>query len=108
MPNPAATLRLTAAIAQKRIRELSESTENITWTDHVLDQMEHRGITDGDVLRVLRTGYVDEDPIQTERGGEWKCKITRHARGGREIGVVTVIWHERRLILLTTEWEDQR
>jgi hypothetical protein len=64
-----------------------------------------RGITTDDVLRVLRTGYVDEDPIETERG-DWKCKITKSVRGSRDIGVVTVIWQATRLVLITAEWED--
>lgn len=64
-----------------------------------------RGITTTDVLRVLRTGYVDGDPTETERG-DWKCKITKNVRGSRDVGVVTVIWRAARLILVTAEWED--
>ena len=69
--------------------------------------MEERGLTTRDVLRILQTGFVDEDPITTERG-EWQCKITKHIRGGRDAGVVTIFLHGGRLFLKTVEWEDRR
>jgi hypothetical protein len=102
-----APLRFTAAKARQRINALAERSSNLIWTNHVRDQMLSRGITTTDVLRVLRTGYVDEDPTETERG-EWKCKITKSIRGGRDVGVVTVIWQAARLILITAEWEDPK
>ena len=100
-----ARLRFTAAKARQRINALAECSSNLIWTDHVRDQMLDRGITTTDVLRVLRTEYVDDDPTETERG-EWKCKITKNVRGSRDVGVVTVIWQATRLILITAEWED--
>jgi len=102
-----ARLRFTAAKARQRINVLAERTNNLIWTDHIRVQMLNRGITTNDVLRVLRTGYVDEDPTETERG-EWKCKITKSIRGGRDVGVVTVIWQATRLVLVTAEWEDPK
>jgi hypothetical protein len=102
-----AKLRLTAARAKQRINELALDSENLIWTDQIEERMINRGIVDVEVLRVLRTGDVEVGPVQTESGG-WKCKITKRMRGGRDVGVVTVLWQDKHLILVTVEWEDPR
>lgn len=67
--------------------------------------MAEREIFDVDVLRVLRSGYVDEPPEQTAKN-EWKCKVTLKIRGGRTAGVVTIILQSGKLFVKTVEWED--
>ena len=100
-----AAMRLTAAIAQKRIREIAQITENVIWGTHARERMHEREIFDVDVLRVLREGYVDDAPELTERN-EWKCKVTLKIRGGRTAGVVTIILHNGKLFVKTVEWEN--
>lgn len=68
--------------------------------------MDARGIDADAVLRVLRLGDVEQEPEQTPQG-DWKIKIV-HKLGGRHAAVVTVLVQDRRLVLLTTEWEDGR
>ena len=104
MPKP----QLSAAEAQKRIRELAADSGNIVWTDHVLHQMSDRGIDDAAVRRILQTGYVDDPPIEsTQDPNDWVAKITRRMATGRDAGVVTAITDGGRLILITAEWEDE-
>jgi hypothetical protein len=69
--------------------------------------MEERGITDAQVYEVLRKGNVMEPPAPAEPG-EWKCKIVKELRGGREIGVVTIFLKNGKLFIKTVEWEDVR
>ena len=102
-----ARFRLTKAVAQARVRSLARHSETIVWGKHALSRMGERGILDIDVLRILRSGYIEDEPKLTE-GGEWQCKIVKHIRGGREAGVVTIILHDGRLFLKTVEWEDRR
>lgn len=97
--------RLTAGVAEKRIRELAKETGRIGWSDHARDRMEEREIFDVDALRVLREGHCTEAPEQTPRR-EWKCKMTKKIRGSREVGVVVVIIRDDRLWIKTVEWED--
>jgi len=110
MPNPedVAQFRLTATLAKERVRQLAAVTSNLQWTKHIQERMEERGIDDSDVLKVLREGDVDEDPIEGKNLGEWKIKLTRKLLNGRVAGVVTVLMTSGRLRLLTTEWEDHR
>jgi len=97
--------RLTAAIAEKRIRSLAVSSDTIVWSNHAHDRMEERDIYDVDVLRVLRSGCIAGQPEQTS-SGEWKCKMSSPIRGAREVGVVTIILKSNRLFIKTVEWED--
>jgi hypothetical protein len=98
-------MRLTAAIAQKRIREIAQVTQNVIFGSHARQRMREREIFDVDVLRVLRQGHVDEPPELTECN-EWKCKSTLKIRGTRTAGVVTIILHNGKLFVKTVEWED--
>ena len=98
-------MRLTAAVAEKRIREIAKTSENVILGTHARERMQEREILDVDVFRVLRNGYVDDPPELTDLG-EWKCKITLKIRGGRTAGVVTIILHNGRLLVKTVEWES--
>ena len=100
-----ARFRLTAARAQETIREAALDADNVVWSTHALERMEERGIYDIDVLRILRSGWVDNDPEPTVRG-EWKCKITLNIKRGRTAGVVTIIMLNGALFVKTVEWED--
>ena len=97
--------RLTASVAQQRIRDIAANGNNIVWGDHALKRMDQRGIFRQDVLRILRGGYCDSEPEKTEYG-EWKCKMTLKIRGSRVAAVVVVILHDDRLFPKTVQWED--
>jgi hypothetical protein len=99
------SMRLTAAVAQTRIRETAKVSENVILGKHARERMAEREIFDVDVLRVLRGGFVDEAPTKTDQG-EWKCKVTLKILGGRTAGVITIILHNSKLFVKTVEWED--
>ena len=102
-----ARFRLTRAVAQARIRAAMKSSANLVWGDHARSRMGERGIFDVDVLRVLRCGYIEDEPSLT-KGGEWQCKMTRQIKGGRDVGAVVIFLRDGRLFLKTVEWEDLR
>ena len=83
-------LRLTAACAEKLVRQLAEVSANVIIGHHARKRMAGRDIDAIDVFRMLRTGSVDTEPIRTTRG-EWQCKVTLKIRGGRSAGIVTII-----------------
>jgi uncharacterized protein DUF4258 len=66
-------IKLTAAVAEKRIKQAAQVTANIIWSNHARQRMEERDISDVDVLRILRTGHVDDPPVRTERD-EWNAR----------------------------------
>jgi hypothetical protein len=97
--------RVTMRVAEQRIHSIAKDSANIIFSDHATDRMEERGIPDVQVLDILRTGFVPENPERTEHG-DWKCKIVKEIRGRRQAGVVTIILNNGRLFLKTVEWED--
>jgi hypothetical protein len=101
----AAPMRLTAAVAEKRIREIALVSENVILSTHARKRMVERDIFDVDVFRILKNGHVDDEPEKTEQG-EWKCKVTLKIRGGRTAGVVTIILCSGKLFVKTVEWEN--
>lgn len=109
MPDqPVTKFRATRQWAQQRIRTLAANTGNVRWGQHAREQMDKRGITDMDVLKVLRAGHIETDPIRSNQSDGWRVKVTKPHAGGREIGVVTVILDRGFLRLVTVEWEDCR
>lgn len=89
-----------------RIQQLAAQSSNVGFSDHAEDRMEERGITDLDVLRVLRGGTISGSIEPGRKEGEWKCKVVAPVKGRREIGVVTLLIRNRRLRIKTVEWED--
>ena len=103
--NVVMVMRLTAGVAEKRIREIARVTENVILGTHARERMIERELFDVDVFRILRQGHVDDAPELTD-SKEWKCKITMKIRGGRTAGVVTIILHNGKLFVKTVEWEN--
>lgn len=100
-----AEMRLTATVAEARIRKLAQDSENVIVGNHGREQMLKREISDGDVFRVLRNGHIEGEPRRTERN-EWQCKMILQIKGIRSVGVVTIILHSGKLFVKTVEWED--
>ena len=85
----------------------TENTRNVFFTNHAEDRMEERDIPDVTGYRVLRSGQIKGEPTPGKKEGEWRVKICDAVRGRREVGVVTVVVNEEKLIITTVEWEDE-
>ena len=113
-PSKAALPKLTAFDAaarelQQAIRSIAEDTVRVFFLPHAQERMAERGIDAADVYRVLRSGFVDEASLEPgENAGEQVCKVVEHNKGARDLGVVTIVIRERKLLVKTVEWEDFR
>lgn len=96
--------RLTPGKAQELIRVAANGSRFIT-SSHAKAQMRRREFDSLDLLRILRNGFVNDDPIKTKYG-EWKCKVVFRLKGNRDAGVVTIILIDGSLFIKTVEWED--
>lgn len=96
---------MTRSLAQAKVRQLAQDSSNVILGTHAKERMLEREITNIDILRVLRSGVVEESPSLTERN-EVKVKMVLRIRGSREAGVIAIVLHNDRIFVKTVEWED--
>jgi hypothetical protein len=73
---------------ESMVRRLAEKSENVAWSDHALERMTERGITDVMAVDCLRFGSASGGIEAGANSGEWKIKMTRPVKGRREVGTV--------------------
>jgi hypothetical protein len=91
-----------------QIRKIAEKSEAVLFSPHALERMAERGLTDVEVIRALRFGSVSGLPWHEPDIGGRGCKVVFLPRGGRAVGVITVVLEEMELLVKTVEWEDRR
>jgi hypothetical protein len=101
------SLRLQRTQLETRVHELAHKGV-VYFSDHALDRMDLRGISDVQAVRVLASGELRGEPEPGNRPGEWKVKMVARMKGMREIGVVSIIVRNSKIFVKTVEWEDMR
>lgn len=96
------------AALEKRIHELAKDSSKVGFKSHAGERQDLRDITDDMAFDVLRTGHLRGDISPGKFEGEWKCKMVKRMKGTREVGVVTIVVKNERLLVKTVEWEDVR
>jgi len=89
------------------IRFLAGHSERVIFSDHAIERMDERGVTDEEVLSVLRLGEIRGAVAPGDGCGEWRCKVVARPRGSRLLGVVTIVMLDDYLFIKTVEWEDK-
>lgn len=71
--------------------------------------MKDRGLIQGDILHVLKVGFVYLPPEESTRAGYWKYKIeaTTPNSGGRYVRVVVIPDGRDELTVVTVMWRDE-
>ena len=105
-PRPIDWARLRADEAERVIRERAEDTSRVAFGLHAFERLEERSITQPDAYDILRTGHVEGDPEKNVED-DWETIVVKRMPGGREAGVVTIIFRKRDLLFVkTVEWMD--
>ncbi len=91
------------------IREISKNPSDIAYKLHAKERMEERGILTGDVLYVLRNGYVYEPPEPATRGFyRYKVEYVSPNSGKRTLRVVVLAdGKQRSLKIITVMFVDE-
>lgn len=78
-------------------------------TKHALEQMKSRDLFVGDVMHVLRNGFVYEQPEKATRPGCFKYKIESSSPAGmRTVRIVVIPWiNPPELKIVTVMWRDE-
>jgi Domain of unknown function (DUF4258) len=99
------------ADATEEIRRLARSEQmTLTYTDHSRDQMLERDLLMGDVLHVLKNGFVYENPKPSTRENFYKYRIecTTPNSNNREVGVVLCPDSKKcEIKIITVMWLDE-
>jgi hypothetical protein len=100
----------TPAGATEYIRKIAVSDDlTLISTRHALDQMAERDLYTGDVLFILKHGFVLDDGNESTRPGFYKYKMESRSpnSGSRTVRVVAIPDAERRqLKIVTVMWVD--
>ena len=101
---------LRADEAQRVIQERTQNSENVIFGEHAMDRVDLRSITEIDARRILSVGTVEGEPELCPNGLDWKVIVVRRMPGGRDAGVVTVIFRppSQSLFIVTVEWMDHK
>lgn len=85
------------------------ATLNLTFVQHVKDRLRERGLILGDVLHVLRRGFVLEEPEPATRAGYFKYLVeaTTPNSEGRTVGIIVIPDGSCELKLITVMWRDE-
>jgi hypothetical protein len=100
-----------SADATEEIRRLARSEKmTLTFTDHSRDQMSERDLLMGDVLYVLKNGFVYQDCKRSTREKFYKYRIECKTPNSsiREVGVVLCPDSEKcEIKIITVMWLDE-
>jgi hypothetical protein len=81
----------------------------VRWTKHATMQMQARELIMGDVLHVLKNGFVFEQGLPATQAGCYKYKMecTTPNSGGRTVKVVVIPSTANAVKIITVMWRDE-
>jgi hypothetical protein len=98
-------------VATERLRALGDDDAlAVVWTDHGKARLVERDLLAGDVLHILRTGFVHEPAQPTTRVGLFKYVITGRSpnSGSRDVAVVLIPSpNAKEIKVITVMWVDE-
>jgi hypothetical protein len=101
------------AMTPRRATELLRSKVGpdleLRWTKHARERLRQRGLVIGDVLHILRYGYVFDEAEPASSPGHMKyrmeCKTPNS--GGRTVAIVVIPSASNWIKLVTVMWKDE-
>lgn len=99
------------AQATERIRQCAgASTFTPHWKKHALERLHERDLLVGDVLYVLKNGFVLEDPEPSDAEGYFRYQVESKTPNseGRTVKVIVVPGDGHELKIVTVMWKDEQ
>lgn len=99
------------ADASRNLNAMAADTKlDLSLTLHARERMAERGLIMGDVLHVLKNGFVFEEPEGTTRPDLWKYKIEGLSPNshGRHVRLVVIPGPGPSFKIVTVMWKDER
>lgn len=100
------------AEATQCINALGKSDDlTFNWTEHAEDRMAQRGLILGDILHVLKRGFVLDPHEPSTRPNSFKYRIqsTTPNSGNRSVAVVVIAdIKSQQVKVVTVMWQDEK
>ena len=80
--------------ASKILKATAENSSRVIFTHHAIERMCQRGISQLDVLRILKTARITKGPSE-EANGSWKMTIEGISAGSLISAVVVIDYHHK-------------
>lgn len=100
----------TPAQATERIRHIASGACDLSYKTHAQDQLAERELIAGDLLFLLRNGFVYKPPVEATKKPYWKyemqCK-TPNSKNREVRAVVIPDWKRKGIKLVTVMWADE-
>ncbi len=100
------------ADATSCINALGKSDDlDLSLTEHAQDRMAQRGLIAGDILHVLKRGFILDPPEASTRPNSFKYRIqsTTPNSGNRSVAVVVIAdTKSQQVKIVTVMWQDEK
>lgn len=99
------------AEATRRINECAKPLQlNVALTAHAKEQLMERALIVGDLIHLLKTGFVYEEPEPATREGFFKYRVegTTPNSGRRTVRAVVIPNGDCNLKIVTVMWRDEK
>lgn len=95
--------------ATELLRRIGNSDPDLRWTEHAKERLRERGLLSGDVLHVLKHGFVYEAGEATTRQGCFKYKMECNTPNSecRIVRIVVIPSTANGVKLVTVMWVDE-
>lgn len=100
---------MTPARATESLRAKARGELELRWTAHARDQMQERGLIMGDVIHVLKHGFVyDRAQPSTQKGLFKYCmECSTPNSGRRTVKIVVIPSTGNGIKIVTVMWKDE-
>lgn len=96
--------------ATEHIRRVARGHIDLHWTSHAKERIKERGLIMGDILHVLKNGFVFYAAMPATQMGFFKYAMesTSPNSGGRTIRVVVIPSTSNAIKIITVMWKDEQ
>ena len=100
---------MTPARATEALRAKARGKLELRWTAHAKEQLEERGLIMGDVIHVLKNGFVYEDGLESTQPSVFKYKMECNTpnSGRRTVRIVAIPSTGNGVKIVTVMWKDE-
>ena len=104
-PGPLSPREATELLRSKVCPELT-----LSWTQHAKEQLACRGLLMGDILHLVKYGFVHDEAQPATRPGVYKYRMecTTPNSGGRTVRIVVIPMKPCEVKIITVMWKDDR